>query len=289
MFSRIKELARASEGHAALEYSILLSVVVAAVVALGTGVAATIPRTTAALTGEPAIVNSAPSPQAASQPSNPPWMRILLLAGAATQAVLVVTVVTYVRRTRRLRKRRTRAQRSPDVAPPDFRERRSRLQRIFAKNKAQLSTWELLVEHVMLSPAPAVRASARRSQVEQQLASCEQKVLVVTDKNGQLVGLISEEDLEASAGRVASDIMSTNPPSIEPKIQFSSAVSMMQDRRLACLPVVENQRVRGILTSDELVIALQCAMQLLQEINSEHRKVLLGMLSTAKTPAPTGQ
>ena len=110
-----------------------------------------------------------------------------------------------------------------------------------------------------------------------------QGLLVVIDKKGALVGLISEEDLEISTGRRAAAIMTVSPPSVDRKTKFASAVTMMQDRHLSCLPVLENGRICGVLTNDELVIALQCTLQMLQEINDEHRKILLGTLSASSS------
>ena len=87
---------------------------------------------------------------------------------------------------------------------------------------------------------------------------------------GRLVGLITERDVQRCAPSLLSPItqeeynatfentpiervMFRNPVTVTPDSSIRDAVSLMLDRKLGCLPVVEGERLVGILTRSDLM------------------------------------
>ena len=87
---------------------------------------------------------------------------------------------------------------------------------------------------------------------------------------GKLVGVVSQRDLfHASLSNVIgigreeqelflegvkiADVMSEPPVSISPDAPVQSAAALMADRKIGCLPVVENEKLIGIVTETDLL------------------------------------
>jgi CBS domain-containing protein len=95
----------------------------------------------------------------------------------------------------------------------------------------------------------------------------------------KLVGIVTERDLKhytpsilsgipaAEYNRLMestplSKIMTRDPATIEPGKTVSEAVQILYDRRIGCLPVVEDGELRGIVTTTDM---LNLLLQLLKE------------------------
>ncbi len=87
---------------------------------------------------------------------------------------------------------------------------------------------------------------------------------------GKLVGVVSQRDLfHASLSNVIgigreeqelflegvkiADVMSEPPVSISPEAPVQSAAALMADRKIGCLPVVESEKLIGIVTETDLL------------------------------------
>lgn len=86
----------------------------------------------------------------------------------------------------------------------------------------------------------------------------------------RLVGIITERDVQRCAPSLLGDItqdeynaifentpiervMFRNPVTIAPDASIRDAVALMLDRKVGCLPVVEGERLVGILTRSDLL------------------------------------
>ena len=85
----------------------------------------------------------------------------------------------------------------------------------------------------------------------------------VEDDDGALVGLVSHRSLLrlVATGKIGGDnkvtvseIMNPNPVSIGPDTNTVDAIRLMRESQLACLPVVENGKLVGLVTEHDLLV-----------------------------------
>jgi CBS domain-containing membrane protein len=78
-------------------------------------------------------------------------------------------------------------------------------------------------------------------------------------ENGKLLGVISDRDMKRAEGRhhlreaVLADALKKRTQVIEPTQRLSLAVTMMLDRKIGCLPVVDDGRLVGIVTMTDVL------------------------------------
>lgn len=93
---------------------------------------------------------------------------------------------------------------------------------------------------------------------------------VIDEETGEVVGVVSQRDLFRGAlaralgyGQHAQqkmlgmlrvkDVMTTNPVTISPDAEIAEAARTMLERKIGCLPVVEDGKLVGILTESDFV------------------------------------
>ena len=86
--------------------------------------------------------------------------------------------------------------------------------------------------------------------------------LLVCNRAGDLVGVISDRDLRVMRGSTAQQLMSYPPMTCTSDTPIISAISFLTNENISCLPVVDRGQLRGVLTTTDLVVTLQCTLQL---------------------------
>nr|PZN24936.1 MAG: hypothetical protein DIU78_11180 [Pseudomonadota bacterium] len=85
---------------------------------------------------------------------------------------------------------------------------------------------------------------------------------VVVQDRGRVVGIVTARDLalralgrglDATSTKIA-DVMTPSPVTLPPSAQSSEAIRLMQDRNIRRIPLVENERVVGMVTLDDLLL-----------------------------------
>lgn len=93
---------------------------------------------------------------------------------------------------------------------------------------------------------------------------------VLDEQTGEVVGILSQRDLFRGAlaralgyGQHAQqkvlgmllvkDVMTTDPVTAHPDLPIAAAARLMLDRKLGCLPVIEDGKLVGILTESDFV------------------------------------
>ena len=97
--------------------------------------------------------------------------------------------------------------------------------------------------------------------------------LPILDEDGRLVGILSQRDLFLNAlvralghGSVARDralgsievkqVMTEDVVTTTPETPIAAAAQIMADRKIGCLPVIENDALVGILSESDIVSAV---------------------------------
>ena len=85
---------------------------------------------------------------------------------------------------------------------------------------------------------------------------------IVVDENKKLLGIITDGDLrracDAGASvfeKCASDIMGSNPKSIQSNVKALRALKIMEDANITSLVVVENEKVVGLVHIHDIIKA----------------------------------
>jgi acetoin utilization protein AcuB len=78
--------------------------------------------------------------------------------------------------------------------------------------------------------------------------------LVVTDDD-RIVGVVSTRDIgrRPPPHATVADVMTSRPVTARPTMTVRQAANLMRGRSLGCLPVVEQGRLRGIVTVSDLL------------------------------------
>ncbi|MCY4387400.1 MAG: CBS domain-containing protein [Desulfurellaceae bacterium] len=129
---------------------------------------------------------------------------------------------------------------------------------------AAQTTYPQQVKEVMTRDVVALRPQQPFAQALALLAQHRFRHLLVIDADARLAGVISDRDLLRCMSResdlegvTVADIMWSAVVTVRPDTSLSEAAAQMLGRRINCLPVVENDRVCGILTSTDLLQAFQ--------------------------------
>ena len=129
---------------------------------------------------------------------------------------------------------------------------------------------QLLVADLMTSSVITMRPSSDLEEVYERMAEEHIRHVPIVDRDGDLVGLVTERDLTRRAlgsqlemplsfqqdllhGRKVREIMSTEVDTAEPDQSLKEAAVQLLENKVGCLPVVEGRHVVGILTEADFV------------------------------------
>jgi acetoin utilization protein AcuB len=162
-----------------------------------------------------------------------------------------------------------------DEAPVDdskqsqarFVAKRQEILRTLSKDVRFLMESHVDVQKVMSNHVLTVSASASYEDIATLMRENHVRHLLVASPRGELLGVISDRDVARRNCGTAQTIMTANPACVALFTPIRNAISMMLDRHISCLPVVDEGRAVGILTTTDLTMMLQCALQLLDQLD----------------------
>lgn len=186
--------------------------------------------------------------------------------------LLVILVISSVWLGTRLKSKRSAAQGAHDSGEAN---KKAAEQAIFSKRQSILLTMvgnidalhegAIEVRHLM-SPSPSsVSPKTPLYKCAEVMAERRYRHLLVCDDSNRLLGVISNRDLSRTDAGVAGDVMTTDPVTVTPETRIGPAVTQILRKRISCLPVVENDLLVGVLTTTDLLLALQCSLQALEK------------------------
>jgi CBS domain-containing protein len=129
--------------------------------------------------------------------------------------------------------------------------------------KAQTATTVLTAGQIMQKPvlATTMRASAR--DVAAQLVRNEFSGMPVAEREGTLMGVVTEADIlrvlsegKALETLTAGDIMTEKPSTVDVEAPITEVIQILQEHRILRVPVTERGRLVGIISRSDIIRAV---------------------------------
>lgn len=263
-------------GATVVEYASMMAIGAAVLAggALALGDLSSKTFTTAARSLPNQRISGASQPRIADEPNAPPaaaplvpWWGATILLGLGAAGLI------YVNRPRP--KKANPPLEEPEQQPvvperleAQFIAKRQQILQVLDRELWCVFDGRIIVQDILTECPTTVRPDATRQRVQAILDSERIHHVLVVDMHGTLLGVISDRDCLASKGKTAAEIMRRDPETVAKTLPVASAISQMLDRGINSLPVVEDGRVIGIVTTSDMLMTLQCCIQLLQRLAS---------------------
>jgi acetoin utilization protein AcuB len=272
---------RQRRGAIAIELGLLLSLILGTALLITEGLGLVARATFASAAGgaaEMALTTTNRADLPAAEPVIATEVRMGVLALMCSLGTLCWYAL-YRRRAQEQRARRslTTADDAVQLDRSAIFDKRHEILRILAADTETLFEAGMQVRHVMSVHVTSVEPATPAATVQGLLREHDIRHLLVCEHGGKLIGIISDRDLR-KPGKTARELMTASPITTEPSAPISPAITQMIQRRISCLPVIHNDRLVGVLTSTDLMLALQCTTQVLQKVAAE--------VSSARSAAP---
>lgn len=127
----------------------------------------------------------------------------------------------------------------------------------------------LQVRHVMTDHVATASPTASLGELAQLMSDLEVWQVIFFSASGEPLGIVSHRFLKGAPGKQARHIMSEKPLTIAPDMDLRVAITLMLDRNLSCIPVVDAGKLQGMLTTTELAMGFQVSTQLLQQLPAD--------------------
>ena len=152
--------------------------------------------------------------------------------------------------------------------PERFAKKRQEIYRVLSRNLKDLLTSNVNVGHILSQSPVCVDPSMSRDELARLMQKSKFRHLLVCSAKGALLGVISDRDVFTD-GASAADLMTPDPYTISAEDDLRTAITVMLTHTISALPVIEHDKVIGILTVTDLIVMLQCTLQLLDKIHAE--------------------
>lgn len=140
--------------------------------------------------------------------------------------------------------------------------KRQHLLRVLTNDKSLLLENRMQVRHLMTRDVVSVLPSAGLEEMVHAMEEHGLRHLLVRDKEGHLIGVVSDRDIAKMQGKTAKRLISPVPLTVSHDTPIGPAITYLIDKGISCLPVLEDGRLCGVLTTTDLIMALQCTLQL---------------------------
>jgi diguanylate cyclase (GGDEF)-like protein len=120
----------------------------------------------------------------------------------------------------------------------------------------------LEVRHLMTRSLVTIQPSMSIDEMTKLMKEGRMHHLLVCNRAGDLVGVVSDRDLRITRGTTAQQLMTYPPMTCTSDTPITAAITFLTNENINCLPVVDRGRLCGILTTTDLVLTLQCTLQL---------------------------
>ncbi len=153
-----------------------------------------------------------------------------------------------------------------DSEVSDLQERlctkRQHLLRLISRDPSILLGNQLAVRHLVTTDVITVPSNATRQCITKLMREAHVRHLPVCGPDQQLLGIVTDCDLNGKRGKTARELMSRELKTVSPDMLISPAITGLIQAGISSLPVVEDGRLCGILTATDVVLGLHCLLQL---------------------------
>ncbi len=148
-------------------------------------------------------------------------------------------------------------------------DKRQLIFRLMQLSKNALFESRVQVRHLMSRRVGTVLPNASVDEVVKLMRQRRVRHVLVCNLRGDLVGIISDRDARGKCASTAAELMTAKPVTIAPDAAINPAITVMMRHGISCLPVLKQGRLCGVLTTTDLLLALQCTLQMLMRANAE--------------------
>ncbi len=191
------------------------------------------------------------------------WIPVLTVIAVP----LVTAAWLYRRRSRTAPIDDHRVEPIPHELQAKFVAKRQAILAFLSAESNQIVNGHLTARHVMSKTLMTRFEEDRVDELRQLMDDNVIRHLLICSPTGVLTGIISDRDLRGRPGSQARDIMTANPITVTLDTPVATIITIMLAQRISCVPVVEhNHRLCGIVTTSDVLMALQCVMRLIEQL-----------------------
>ncbi len=161
---------------------------------------------------------------------------------------------------------------SGGVAPSDvlrlrYAQKRLRILRELIEDNHKLLPTDLKVGDLMTEEVKKATPDVTVGELRRLTSANGFRHILVCNEKGTLVGVVSDRDLHGvDDALTANDIMAKGPTTVTRHTLVTDAITLLLHGRFSSLPVVDDGRLVGILTTTDVVMMLQCAMLAVEQM-----------------------
>ena len=155
------------------------------------------------------------------------------------------------------------------MGPERFAVKRQEIYRVLCRNLKEVLTCNVKVGHILSNLPVSVLPSEPVAKLAEIMKDNQIRHLLVCNAKGNLLGVVSDRDVSSGKGTTAEDIMTSHPCTVSVSTDLRTAITIMLKHRFSSLPVLEEERLVGIITVTDLIIMLQVTLQLLDKFNAD--------------------
>ena len=129
--------------------------------------------------------------------------------------------------------------------------------------KAQTATTVLTAGQIMQKPVLATTMRASSRDVAAQLVRNGFSGMPVAERDGTLMGVVTEADILRVLGEgkaletlTAADIMTEKPATVDLEAPITEVIQILQEHRILRVPVTERGRLVGIISRSDIIRAV---------------------------------
>lgn len=217
---------------------------------------------------------NAPAPVAAAAVPGTSLMTVMAVAAFVFFMGFFAALAIYLRyRAIERRELKEMAKRQP-LQPKDqakvrrrMEEKRNMLNQVLRNHWASVVQADIKVSDLMTRELITVCDKDPVDLVQTRMQNEQLHHVLVVDELGNFIGILSDRDLKRRAGKTAGEIMTPQPISIRSDTELKQAITIILLNGFSAIPIVDEGKLVGIITSNDLIATLHCTLARLCEIS----------------------